>query len=219
MKTYKDSLNAANPNNLADLLREFDLGDFLRAMPTQLHAQAPAADASNLSTVRVVKLPDDAKACTVLRATGKAGSVTGEFAPQAFGTTPATTQVAVTPCGDIAFIGTDAPTNVDLAYVPERGEVMEFTLDVASHVLTIPSPYASRVKLLLEAEATTGTTLGKKVILIPGSSAPSATQARLNVAKTTVTFATADAVTKARVKVLLAPASSVAAKFDEDAKY
>jgi len=40
---------------------------------------------------------------------------------------------------------------------------------------------------------------GRKVVLVPGSGAPAAGQARLNLAKTTVTFAGADAVTSATV--------------------
>lgn len=202
LNSLKEFLNnLVKPGNVADALRAIDLGSVLMSRPTTLRRKAPAADPSALASVVVVKLPEDAKAASVVRATGIAGTVTGEFSPVAFGTTPATTQVAVTPSGDIAFLGTDAPTSVDLVYVPEDGDVAEFVLPVVSNVLTLPASVSAGTVLLQEAEALVGTSTGRKVVLAPGAAAPAAGQARLNVAKTTVTFASADAVTSARVKV------------------
>ncbi len=60
-----------------------------------------------------------------------------------------------------------------------------------------------------------GTSVGKKIILAPGAGAPAAGQARLNIAKTTVTFAVADAVTRARVKILLATQFDLQTLLDE----
>lgn len=223
MPSYKDQLNKANPNHLADLLREFNLGDFLRAMPCALRKKAPAAGAPanyNLAAVHVLVLPPDAKAASIQRCTGRAGSVTGEFTPQAYGTTPATTQVAVTPCGDIAFVAADAVTDFDVTYTPEKGDVVELTLPCAASVLSIPAEYTARgVLMLLEAEAITGAVTGKKTILVPGTAGATVT-AKLNVAKTQVLFNNGtDAVTSARVKFLVASAKDASAQFDATAKY
>lgn len=227
MKTYKDSLNAANPNNLADLLREFKLGDLLRALPVQLTKQDPAAGSAangNLTTVDVIHLPDDAKAAVVLRASARAGSVTGELTPVAYGTSPATTQIAVTPNGDIATNqGTDAISDLDLLYVPAKGDVYEFEGNLATGVLTIPPEIVARgVLMLLEAEITAGAAPGDKIILVPvaGAGLPAAGRAQLTSNKSTVSFNNAsDAGTAARVKLLVAPAVDANAKFAEAAKY
>lgn len=221
MATIKDQLNNANLNQLADLLRDFKLGDMIRCIPTWLRKKAAVAGGTtnyNLAAVHVLVLPADAKAAKVDRCVVKAGAVTGEFSPQAYGATPATTQVAVTPNGDIAFVAADAPTDVDVLYTPEKGDVIELTLDCAASVATIPTKYSGRTALLVEAEALAGAVTGKKIILVPGAAAPATTQARLNVAKTTVTFNNAtDAVTKCRVKLVLAAEVDVDAKLQATA--
>jgi hypothetical protein len=200
--SLKDIGNRIKASNIAEFFRALDIGSLLLAMPTTLRDQVPAANNSNLATLVVLRLPDDAKAAAVLRCSVKTGTVTGEFTPVAFGTTPATTQVAVTPAGDIAFLGTDAPTLVDVLYVPENADVIEGSFDVAANVLTLPAGVTSQgVVLLEEAAVTTGTSVGNKIVLVPGAGAPAAGQARLNLARTTVTFAGADAVTKATVKL------------------
>lgn len=216
MTTKKDQLNQANPNNVASLLQEARLGDVLRALPVYLRKQAPIAGAAangNLTTVDVIRLPDDAKAASILRASVRAGGSTGEFTPQAYGATPATTQVAVTPCGDIAFINaTDLVTDADVVYVPEKGEVVEYEGSVATGVLTLPTEWTTRgVVLLLDAEITAGSVTGKKIILVPvaGAGLPAAGRAQLTSNKTTVSFNNAtDAGTKAKVKCLIAQAAA-----------
>lgn len=219
MATKKDQLNKANANSLATLLQEFRLGDFMRALPTFLRGKSAAADPYNLAAVLVVKLPDDAKAAVIHRATAKGGTTSGEFTPQAFGTTPATTQVAVTPCGDIAFVAGDAPTGIDCIYQPEKGEVAEWTLPVASDAAALPAAYASRAILLLEAEVTAGTDPAKKIVQAPSASAAGTNSARFNIAKTSVKFDSGDGATAARVKVLLSPLVDANASFAADATY
>lgn len=225
-----DALNRSNPSTLADLFALLKLGDVLRAqIPQVLRRKVPAADAASLGTLNVIRLPEDAKAATILRATVLAvgsGSVLGELTPQAFGATPSTGQCAVTPSGDIGLLASDAATIVDVTYLPERGKaVTSVALPVTSNVLTLPSLYtqaavaptpstggkgvAGGVVLLHDVEATVGTATGRKVVLAPGSSAPSAGQARLNAAKTTVTFASADAVTEAVVSLLICQAEDL----------
>lgn len=202
------SLNRADPNTIADVLRQIAFG---RVMVGQIPQCIRRKDGSvnspyNLATLGTIVLPNEAKAASIVRATAIAGTAAaGELAAQAFGATPATTQIAVAPNGDLVFLLTDAYTAVDVTYIPERGFSVETFFPVVSNVLTLPNSVVGGgkgVALLTEAEAVSGTSTGKKIILVPGSGAPSAGQCRLNLAKTTVTFATADAVTRARVKLL-----------------
>lgn len=231
MTTYKDQLNNANPNNLADLLREFKLGDLVCSLPRCLNKQVPAAGTvatGNLTTVSVIKLPNDAKAAFVHRAAVRAGTAaTGEYTSAAphYGDTPSTTEFAITPCGDICFLGTDVVTDVDVVYTPMKGEVVEFEGNLVTGVLTIPPQYVERgVLYLLEAEITAGAVLGGKRILVPlaggGAGLPATTTAQLTSNKSTVSFNNAtDAGTKARVKLLVSAAPEFGAKLAEDAQY
>ena len=205
-QSLKNQFNAAGPNVLPDGFRTIKLGDVLRALPTYLRKKNPdlaGVSPYDLATLDVLQLPDDAKATFLFRATARAGSAAaGELTAAALYATPLTTQFAITPAGNIAFLGTDAYTDVDIIYMPEKYDLLEIELTVAANVLTLP-PAATGpgVVFMMEAEATAGGAVGKKIILAPGAGAPAAGQARLNLAKTTVTFAGADAVTKARVKL------------------
>ncbi len=219
------SLDRANPNDLADLLRSIAIGSVMLGQITQnvRKANLAVADPSSLATLGILKLPDNAKASTIVRAWARAGGVAlGELAPQAYGVTPTTTQISVTPSGDIACLLSDAYTSVDVLYTPERGDSNAVdkngepnanngnVFPVVSNVITLPSALTTRgVILLTECEALSAGATGKKIILVPGSGAPAAGQARLNLAKTTITFAGADAVTRARVKLVLCPIQDI----------
>lgn len=216
-ETLKTALDRADPNVLADILRSLGFGDMVRALPTYLRGQNPntnAADPSVLGTLQSLLVPEDARAVNILRATARAGTAAaGELSVQAFGTTPSTGQIAVAPNGQIVVLASDAWTNLDVVYTPEKGDlVVGLTLTVASNVATIPTAYTGNppnVILLLAANATTATATGQKIILVPGSGAPSAGQCRLNLAKTTITFASADAVTQCSVDLLVSSAIDV----------
>lgn len=215
----KAQLDKANQNTLPDLLRKVQIGQVLRGQITQvLRKKDPAPDAAQLATVESIVLPNDAKAAVILRATVRAGGVTGELAVQAYGTTPSTGQIAVAPNGDIAVLAADLITDMDVVYVPERGDVVTVTADVATGVLTIPAPYVSRgVIALLDANATVGTVTGRKKILVPAAGLPATTKAQLNLAKSTVSFNNAtDAVTKATVTLLLAAAIDLDAELERE---
>lgn len=214
MTTTKDSINGANPNTLPDLMRSARLGDVLRAQTVQVRRKQNPDTAGvspyDLATLDVIQLPDDGKATDILRAYARAGTAAaGGLTRVAPNVTPMTTEIAVTPAGNIALLAADAYTDVDIEYYGARGE--SFSIDVSAvvaNVLTIPATLATRgVVLLMEAEALTGTATGKKIVLAPGAGAPAAGQARLNLAKSTVTFAAADAVATARVKLLLVETS------------
>lgn len=208
--SLKNKLDAANPNVIADGMRIVKFGSILRASVTTLRRKDPAADAGSLATLEAVVLPDDGKALTILRAYARAGTGTlGELAVQAFGTTPAAGQIAVGPNGDIVVLAADAWTDLDVVYQPDKYDLAEVTLPVVANVATLPPSLITntRVVSLLDANATAATSTGRKIILVPGAGAPAAGQARLNLAKTTVTFAGADAVTQATIKVAIVAAT------------
>lgn len=207
--SLKTVANRITAGQVADLLKFIQFGSVLMALPTTIRGAAPAADPSSLATLQTIKLPDDAKAASLLRVTVLAGGAPGELAIVGFGTTPATGQAAVTPSGDIAFLAADAPTNVDVLYVPEQHDVVEYTGPVVANVLTLPAAYAGSTILVEEVNADVGTATGRKIVLVPGAAAPVAGQARLNLAKTTISFAAADAVTKATVKLAVDRATSL----------
>lgn len=207
--TLRERLNVNQPNTVADKICTIYLGSILRSIKTHLFNKVPAADPYALATLQVVKLNDYAKALAVLRAYSKAGTVVGELAVQSYGTTPATGQVAVTPSGDIAVLATDAITRLDVAYLPRKYDAAEVVLPVSSNTLTLPTSLTASprgVMEIFEVEVTKGTSVGNKIILVPGNAAPAAGQARLNAAKATVLFAPADAATEARVKMGIVPA-------------
>lgn len=228
-KSFKDSMNASNPNQLADFFRDLKAGDLVRSLPCKLMKQKPVAGSlanGNLTTLDIIKLPDDAKASNILRASVRAGGSVGEFTPQAYGATPTTTQCAVTPNGDIAFLNaTDLVTDVDVMYLPEQGDVYEFEANVATGVMTIPPDIVARgVILILEANVTAGAVTGPKRVLVPlaggGAGLPATTLVQLTSNKSTVSFNNAtDAPTRARVKLLIAPKVDRDALLKSNAKY
>lgn len=226
----RSDLNRANPNTLADQARALRLGDLLLGQMVQvkrkLNPSTLGVGSYTLGTLHALQLGERSRAITVSRAVVRAGGVTGELTPAAFGATPTTGQIAVAPNGDIVVLASDAITDMDVWYLPNRGDVVGTDdkpsyFPVVSNVLTLPTTgYWTRgVDTLLEVEAITGTSTGKKIVLVPGAGAPSAGQARLNLAKTTITFASADAVTRARVKVLIGTEFDLQSVLDETDDY
>lgn len=205
----KDTLNRCNLNTLASALQKIAFGQTLRQdvkiTKRKVNPNALGTNAYNLATLQVIVLPDDAKAAVLLRAFARTGTAgTGEMTVAARHATPTTGQIAVTPSGDIALLAADAITDVDVEYLAARYDVVELTLPVATNVLAIPAAFTDRGVLeVAEVEALDGGATGAKIILTPGGSA-TAGKAALNVAKTQVNFAAADAVTRARVKLLVA---------------
>lgn len=201
-------LDGANPNTLADTFRLLKLGTQMRqAMPVTLRRVNPAsaaaeAHAYQLSTLAVIALPDDCKAHTILRATGltTGNAGTGELTVEPYGTTPATTQIAVAPNGDIVFLEADEITSVDITYIPEKMDVVEFTAVPVAGVVTLPT--SLKAVLLMEAEILAGTHTGKNIIVVPGAAPGTTLQANLSVSKLLVQFDNgADAPTSVRIKL------------------
>lgn len=204
--SVREALSRANPNALADHFRNLDIGQILSAgIPVyrrKFSFVAGGTSARHVATLQHMALDPKAKATSILRATVRAGGVTGELTPVAFGATPATTQIGVAPNGDIVALAADAITDVDVVYVGDKTDSVELVLPVnpATGVALIPSKYtALGIVLLHSANATVGTVTGEKRVLVPGAVNPATPQVRLDVAKTQVQFTVADAVSRATV--------------------
>lgn len=190
---------------------------------------AGVASAYDLATLQVLFLPDDAKALAITRVEARANgnSVSnGVLTANALYATPTSTHPAVTPAGNIAFLATDLYSDVDIDYEVMPGDVYEMILPVVpgTGVMAIPGTYSGTAGMgttaaaganlpsyvqnpigmvqLLEAEALAGTTIGKKIVIAPGSVPGSTGQANLDITKSKVQFTVADAITQARVKFL-----------------
>lgn len=219
-ETKKDSFNRADLNVLADMFRAFKLGDMIRALPTYLRKATTALSSSVVATARVVSSQSqEAPAAQILSAYARAGAgAPGALAIVAT-VPPAAGQVSIAPNGSLLTATADAWTDLDIAYTPEKGEVLSFSLPVVANTLTLPSSVTDRgAVLLLSANATAGTVTGQKIIVAPGT-APAATQSALNAAKTTVAFNAADAVTQATVTLLVASAADVSALLSQDSTF
>lgn len=208
--SLKAQLDSANPNTLPSKLQALKVGSMFAALPTTLHKKVPAASPYILATEQAVPLPEDVKAISIFAAYAKSG--TGTPGPLAVVSgTPVAGQIAVAPNGDVVTLAADAWTDVDVTYLPAKYDVVEMTLPVVANVLALPpavlTPGAS---ILLEAEAVAAGSLGKKIVMAPGT-AVAAGQSALNLAKSNVAFAAADAVTSARVKLAVAASVDVQA--------
>jgi hypothetical protein len=208
--SLKNQLNGGNINELQDILRFLKLGNVLRAEAANLYGAIPVLAGVNpyvLATAQSIILPDDAKAGAIIYATARAGTgAIGALTPAVqANSAPGAAGIKVAPNGDLLLLGTDAYTLIDITYLPDIYDLFEFILPVVpgTGVLTLPPGlYATN---LLEAEALAGTTVGKKIVLMPGT-AQTTVSASINAAGTQVQFGTADAVTSARVKLGVKPA-------------
>jgi hypothetical protein len=212
-ETIKQSLNRADLNTLADQLRTLAFGDIVASLPTTLRTSATATSTGNLAGARVVSEQDaDTPAAAVLYASARAGAGTpGVLSVVAYGTLPVAGQIAVAPNGRVVTAAADAWTDLDVVFVPEKGDIVEVTGTVTANVLTLPTNVTSvGACTLLSATAVTGGSVGAKIVDLPGAAA-AAGEAALNAAKTTVVFAGADAVTSATVRLLVSSTVDVAA--------
>ena len=191
-RTLRAGLNESNPNHIDIFTQEARFGDFLARMP-------------RFRRVAVVNnkivLPDDAKAEQVLNCYVTAGTVSGRFSP-VYDSTPATTQVSTDAVGDIVFLSTDAVTEAEITYLPFEGELVEETVPVVSNLASASA--SRRILCAVRAEALAGTVVGVKA-LQDRAATPSTGQAAQNKLGTGVLFATADAVTLAKIKYIACP--------------
>lgn len=216
-ETIKQSLNRADPNALADELRKLAFGDIVRALPATVRKSAAlVAVPYSGAEAAVAGQAQDAPALSILRGYARAGAgAAGPLNVVAF-PPAAPNDVAIAPNGQIVTLLADAWTSLDVQYTADKGDIVEVTLDVAANVLTLPANVTSAGAVrLLEAEATAGTVTGKKFCAAIGA-APGAGEAAMNAALATVLFNAGDAVTKARVKLLVCSAIDVNALLGSD---
>lgn len=210
MATNREGLNRANPSTLADYARALAIGDVLRALPCYLYGKQPAlGNAYAGSTLLAYTTPSDAKCLAVLYCYARAG--TGTKGPIAYQATmpPGASEYCITQSGDVVFNTGDAWTAVDMVYIPHKGDAVELTLSVVANVATVPSAWTTRgVVQLQEVESLAGGLQAKMLVMAPGAT-PISGQAALALAKGTVVFAAADAVTQCRVKLTVAPSTDV----------
>lgn len=217
----KVALAGATNNTLPEHMKTIAFAQVMRGQINQvLRKKDPAVSSyASVNTVETIVLADDAKAHKLHRAYSRAGTVTGELTVVAPGTTPSSGEISIQPNGDVMVLAADAITSLDVTFVPERGDVVELNnWPVVSNAIALPASITTPgVVLLLEAESLAGTLTGKLRVLAPSGSAAATTQARLDVAKTNVKFAPADAVTKARVKLLVCAAVDLDTVLEADA--
>jgi hypothetical protein len=210
MGTQQDAANAANLGSIADLFRKLGLGDLLRGQMVQvLRKQNPVASAApGIASSEMISLPNTGKAAVISRATSRAGTTKGEFTIDGYTeTAPAAGHIGISPNGDLMFAPTADTTDVDVTFLPARGDVVELTLNVSGTADTfdIPAALTARgVVYLLAAESLVGTLTGQMHILLPSDSKPATGKALLKVAHDKVLFAVADAVTRATLTLLIA---------------
>ncbi len=191
-RSLREIANQGDQNKLGALFQAGRLGTALALIP-RFYKGAVAS--------HVMTLPQNARAVAILRAFATAGTLTGNMAPITTGA-PTTGQVGITATGNIIFATADAVTAAEVTYVSAEGDVIEEIVPVVSHV---GAPSSSRgAVILLEAEALTGTSVGVKTVDFRGA-AIAAGEAGINVLGTGITFATADAVTRARIKYVATP--------------
>lgn len=192
-RTLKTILNESNPSKLGAAGQCAKMGTLLALSPRYVDSAVAS---------HVLTLPEAARAIHILHCYATAGTVTGQMTPIDNDGAPATTEVAVTPTGNIIFQATDAVTAAEVLYLMCEGAIYEETVVVATNVGTLLGSRSGR--LLLEATALVGTTTGAETIVARGTT-PATTQAALNDAGTGVVFAAADAVTRATIKYIAAP--------------
>ncbi len=220
-QTNREALNQASPDTIADILRNIELGTLLRGqVHQQLRRMVPVTDPVSPSgtAVQTIKLAQHGKASRILRAYCRAGgaSIPGEFTPDAGAyAAPATLHCAIQPNGDICVLTADAVTDIDIAYLPERGDVQALpALPLVSNALAIPAAYTAApggVVLLLSASGTVGGVTTNLRINKPAATNATNGTASLDLAKANVLFSTGgDAFTSGQVTLLVCAANDLA---------
>jgi len=208
----QQTINRADLNTIADVLRSLKFGDILRSLPTTIRRRAAALSASLAATVHAVSgQAENARANSILSAYGRVGGVAAvKLVVVAYPPT-ATKDIAIAPNGAIATLAADAWTDMDVSYTVEPGDVVEVIANVVTNTLTLPANItALGAVMLIEAEATTASITGVKIVDAVGT-APATLHAALNAAKTGIAFHATDAVTVARVRLLVASSVDVSA--------
>lgn len=213
----QQTIDRSDPNTLADILRAMKFGSVLRALPTALRKSGTAASAFvNAGALITSNQSDLAPAAAVHTAYARAGAGAPAALTLAVAYPPVAGEYAIAPNGKIVTAVADAWTDLDVMYQPEKGDIVEFdfTVDPATGILALPNNITTPgAVMLLEATSLTGTVTGAMEIMPPGTAA-AAGQAELSADKSQVTFGVADAVSSARVKLLVSSSVDVSAFLD-----
>lgn len=213
MTTLRESLNQST-YDLADKFRIVKLGTILAGLVAAMRGAAPAAS-SYVNAAAEVPDAQVVPAARVTRAYVRAGGTPGALSVVTT-VPPAAGQISIAPNGSLLVLAADAITDLDVQYEPHIGDIFETTQPVASNTLAIPQFLLDKkVVLAMEVEVLEGTSVGKKIIMAPGT-APAAGQAALNAALSTIAFNAADAVTSARVKLLVGSEADLQALLADD---
>jgi hypothetical protein len=219
MITLKEELDKPTPNTLADKLAAVKIGTVIRATKNSLYKQTPAASLSQLATLWSVSLPTDVKAAQAVGAYARAGAVTGQLVPVAYGVTPASGQFAVAPNGDIVTLAADAITSLDVQYMPEKLDVLTLDLPVIADVAVLPEvALTPGTVLLMKAVVTAGASVGEKIVIAAGGAPAGAAQANLAIDKASVQFKAGEA-TKCTVTLGCIPSVDVEALLGSASQY
>jgi len=209
--TVREDFNRAPIGALPDMFRVLALGDFLAGnVPQFLRHQDPVAVGGyGVASTEMVSLDYYSRASSIQRATSRAGTSTGDLTVDGYsGTAPAAAHIGISPDGNLMFAPSSDVTNVDVYYTPERGVPVELVRPVSSNAIALPSSITDLgAVLLMEAESLEGTLTGLLRVQLPSGSAASSGCARFDLAKANVKFAAANAVTRARVLLLVSVSS------------
>lgn len=213
----RDVLNNVTPDIVADVLRKMGMGDLFGAQFVQQRRHIPGGVLSPYlaATNWGIGTAYPQRANTILRAYNRLATGTeGEMTVDGHDAVVTTTNhIGIAPNGDIVTLAADVITDMDVVYIAERGDVIDLTLpvgNVSANVLTLPASVTKAgAILLLEAEILSGGTTGAKIIQGPSASAASTGNARLDLSKQNVKFASADAATRAHVKLLVGPTADL----------
>lgn len=206
----RENLNQGSAQSFHDACRVMKFGNVLRCMKATLRKALPAVDAAQLSSLQQFALDPAAPASTVLRAYSRSATAgTGELTVKLANVTPGSGEIGVAPNGGIVVLAADAHLDVDVEYMPAEGELVvlkSMPVIPGTGVCAIPPKYVTRgIVYLTDANVTSGTTLGRKNVRAPAAGAPATTLVRLDVAKGSIQFAVADAVTVADIALFVAP--------------
>lgn len=223
MSALKESMDRANPNTLSDGFRVVQIGKTLASDVKQTKRKVNFDDlgvsASELATLDALVLPEDARAGTVLRAYGRTGTAgTGEMTVAAPNATPATGEIAVSPSGNIVALAADVLTDVDVEYIPVRGDVFEFTGPVSSGSMALPSSITDRGVILLLSAQAQAPSVADQIVVAPGAT-PITGQAALSEAKDSVEFLAGDGHTEATVRLLVVASVDANAELEADSPH
>lgn len=192
MGSLKEALDRSNPNSVPSGLQAVGAGQALNLLPAFFRGSV---------TSNKLTLPETAKAIQVLAAFAQ-GTTGGWQNVVRQDATLATQQCKANPTGDILFFATDAVTFAEVWYVPCEGQIFEEELPVASNLATLPQ--SRRAAMLLSAVSLAGTLTGNLTVDIRAAAITTG-EAGINAAGSGITFAAADAVTRARVKYIAMP--------------